>query len=91
MIINDLLKEYGAKFTIDSNGVDNEINPIILPKSKVIKNDGNEFILHKTDEDGSLFELIVRLPNTVIYNYYAPDGEIYMSHSYSDEGFEIGN
>jgi len=88
MIINELLKKYDAKFTLDSNGEGNEINPNILKNAKVMKNDKNEFILHE-DSDG-LFELIVRPPNTIIYNYYDHDGELYMSHEYSDT-IGIGN
>ena len=91
MIINDLLKAYGAKFSLDFNGEGNEINPEILSEATIITNTEDEFRLHSTDEDGELFELIVTPPNTVIYNYYAPDGELYMSHSYSDEGISIGN
>lgn len=88
MIINELLKAYGVKFSIDFNG-DNEVNPEILSKADIIVSNNNEFRLHVKDDDDSLFELIVRTPNTVIYNYYAPDGELYNSQSFSDEGIEI--
>jgi len=88
MIIDDLLKQYKAKFTLEMNG-ENEINPNILKNAKVIRNDNNSFILHEEDEEG-LFELIVRPPNTIIYNYYDHDGELYMSHEYSDT-IGIGN
>lgn len=88
MIINELLKAYGVKFSIDFNG-DNEVNPEILSKADIIVNNNNEFRLHVKDDDDSLFELIVQTPNTVIYNYYAPDGELYNSQSFSDEGIEI--
>ena len=91
MIINDLLQSYGVQFTIGSNGDYNEINPEILSTSTIITNTEEEFRLHSTDGEGELFELIVKPPNTLIYNYYAPDGELYMSHSYSDEGIDIGN
>ena len=91
MIINDLLKAYGAKFSLEFNGEGNEINPEILSDVKIISNNENEFKLHYIEDDGELFELIVKPPNTVIYNYYAPDGEMYMSHSYSDEGIGLGN
>lgn len=88
MIINELLKAYGVKFSIDFNG-DNEVNPEILSKADIIVSNNNEFRLHVKDDDESLFELIVQTPNTVIYNYYAPDGELYNSQSFSDEGIEI--
>ena len=88
MIINELLKAYGVKFSIDFNG-DNEVNPEILSKADIIVSNNNEFRLHVKDDDDSLFELIVQTPNTVIYNYYAPDGELYNSQSFSDEGIEI--
>lgn len=88
MIINELLKAYGVKFSIDFNG-DNEVNPEILSKADIIVNNNNEFRLHVKDDDDSLFELIVQTPNTVIYNYYTPDGELYNSQSFSDEGIEI--
>ncbi len=91
MIINDLLKAYGVKFTIDFNGEDNEINPEILSNADIITSNDTEFKLHVKEDDGELFELIVQYPNTVVYNYYAPDGELYMTQSYSDEGIEIGN
>lgn len=89
MIINDLLKAYGVKFNIDFNGEDNEINPEILSKASIIVNNDNEFKLHVKDDDGSLFELVVQTPNTVIYNYYTPDGELYNYQSFSDDGIEI--
>lgn len=88
MIINELLKAYGVKFSIDFNG-DNEVNPEILSKADIIVSNNNEFRLHVKDDDESLFELIVQTPNTVIYNYYTPDGELYNSQSFSDEGIEI--
>ncbi|MBR3213154.1 MAG: hypothetical protein IKF79_01445 [Methanosphaera sp.] len=91
MLINDLLKAYGVKFSIDFNGVNNEINPEFLSVAEIIVNNDNEFKLHVKEDDGELFELIVKTPNTVIYNYYTPEGELYMTHSYSDEGIEIGN
>ena len=89
MIINDLLKKYEAEFTLDFNGEGNEINPKILENAKIVQNDKKGFILHETDDNG-LFELIVKPPNTVIYNYYDPEGELYLSHEYSDI-IEIGN
>lgn len=91
MLINDLLKSYGVKFTIGYNGDNNEINPEILSNAVIVTNNDNEFRLHVKDSDGELFELIVQTPDTVIYNYYDPDGEIYMSHSYSNDGLEINN
>lgn len=88
MIIDDLLKQYKAKFTLEMNG-ENEINPNILKNAKVIRNDNDSFVLHEEDENG-LFELIVNPPNIIVYNYYDPDGELYMSHEYSDE-IGLGN
>ena len=89
MIINDLLKAYGVKFTIDFNGDNNEINPELLSRADIITSNNDEFKLHVKEDDGSLFELIVQTPNTVIYNYYAPNGELYDSTSYSDDGIEL--
>ena len=91
MNINDLLKAYGVNFTLEFNGEDNEVNPDILSDATIVTSTNDEFKLHSSDDDGALFELIVKPPNTVIYNFYAPDGELYMSHSYSDEGIVIGN
>lgn len=89
MLINDLLKAYGVKFTIGFNGDNNEVNPEILSKAVIITNNDAEFKLHVTNDDNSLFELLVQTPNTVIYNYYTPNGELYDSNSYSDEGIEL--
>lgn len=91
MIINDLLKKFDAKFTIKENGEINEINDNILNNSEIIKNNSDEFVLHNKDDDGELFELIVKPIDTVIYNYYDPDGELYSVHSFSDEGIELSN
>ena len=89
MIITDLLKKYDSKIILHDNG-DKTINENILDSASIIKNNSSTFILHSTDEDG-LFELIVESPNTVIYNFFDEDGELYMKHSYSDDGVEISN
>ena len=68
MIINDLLKEYDSKITLYNNG-DMTINEDILNSASIIKNNNSTFILHSNDDDG-LFELIVKSPNTVIYNFF---------------------
>lgn len=83
--INDLLKEYDAKFSILENG-DRQINDAILPHAAIIQNDNSSFVLQNKGIDGETFELIVKPVNTVIYNFYDPDGELYLNHTYSDEG-----
>lgn len=83
------MKKYEAKFSLDFNGQDNQINPQILNDANILVNDKNMFKLQVKEEDDCLFELIVQPPNTVIYNYYDPSGELYMSNSYSDDGIVI--